>query len=552
MKRLISLIKCKQVIAFTLVLTLSINANAQRITLTGRDSFTIPFRTPLLVGEPKTIVTFETISLELPFAGDANQDAFCDVKFRKKGDANWRDGLRMFNDYVTDEKGFRGSIVLLQPDTDYDIRLIYTDKDGGSGEKNISAKTWSERFPAGKTINVSDGKATLKPEFGLPGAYLVYDGGSKKSTINANEADYCIDLSNASYVIIRNMKLTGSDKHAINIKNAHHIVIEDCEIFEWGRPGEYCQIDNRGRRDGAIYIATSKQIVIQHNTIHDPRGNTCDWRTAHPNGPRGIYLNDTVDHSVFRYNSISGSEKHYYDDLITGDTDGSGSDLDIYGNIISHAWDDGIEIEGKNKNIRVWNNVVTNVFQGLASDNNNHLYYGPAYIWRNIFTDLYTKPAHAGERSTGNGFKLENTAGIGGMYIFNNTMLGSGNHVKPRGGISNGPQYNLIVLNNIFDVDKDSIHQNLVRTGSLFNYNGYAGSNKLFRQTKHETNGIFNHAFKYDYAGGWNYYLTADSKGIDAGILINNFADKFNDKAPDLGANEKGVWEMRVGPHADR
>jgi len=154
-----------------------------------------------------------------------------------------------------------------------------------------------------------------------------------------------------------------------------------------------------------------------------------------------------------------------------------------------------------------------------------------------------------GDRSTGNGFKLENTAGLGGMYIFNNTLLGSGNHVKPRGGISKGPQYNLIALNNIFDIDKDSIHQNLVRTGSLFNYNGYAGSNKLFGKTKHETNGVFNYSFKYDHAGGWNYYLTAGSKGIDAGISINNFADQFNGKAPHLGATEKGVWEMRVGPH---
>jgi hypothetical protein len=92
----------------------------------------------------------------------------------------------------------------------------------------------------------------------------------------------------------------------------------------------------------------------------------------------------------------------------------------------------------------------------------------------------------------------------------------------------------------------------LLRTGSLFNYNGYSGSNKLFKNTIHETNGVFNYSFKYDHAGGWNYYLKQGSKGIDAGIVINNFADKFNGKAPDLGAVEKGVWEMHVGPHADK
>ncbi|HXI00394.1 MAG TPA: right-handed parallel beta-helix repeat-containing protein [Sphingobacteriaceae bacterium] len=556
MKKLLR--KYKQIIVFILLLNSGPVAFSQTPAGTpllrpARDnSFTEISRSNLFVGVPKTISTFETISLELPFKGDGNRDAYCDVKFRKKGDANWRDGLRLFNDYITDEKGFRGSIVLLQPDTDYDIRLIYNDVDGGSGEKTMSAKTWSERFPVGKLTKVKNRKTTIKVESGSPGAYHVYDGGSKKALVDANNTPYCIDLGGASYVIIRNLKLTGSDKHAINIQNANHIVIEDCEIFEWGRPGEYCQIDNRGRRDGAVYVETSKQIVVQHNNIHDPRGNTCDWRIAHPNGPRGIYLNDTVDNSVFRYNKIAGSEKHYYDDLITGDTDGSGSDLDIYGNIISHAWDDGIEIEGKNKNIRVWNNVVRHVFQGLASDNNTHMYYGPAYIWRNIFTDLYSKPANPGEKSTGNGFKLENTAALGGMYIFNNTFLNHGVHVRPNGGISNGPQYNLTVLNNIFDIEKDNFHADLVRTGSMFNYNGYAGSNKLFEKTNHEANGIFNDKFKYDFAGGWNYYLAPGSKGIDAGISINNFADKFDGKAPDLGAAEKGVWDIRVGPHADK
>ncbi|MEJ7691832.1 right-handed parallel beta-helix repeat-containing protein [Daejeonella sp.] len=492
-----------------------------------------------------TVTTFQSISLELPFTGDANQNATCDVVFRKKGTREWRKGLRLFNDYLTDKIGFRGSLVLLNPDTEYEIKLTYHDSDGGSGEKVAFAKTWSEHFAEGKVTKVNDSKS-FKVISGTENNYHVYDGGKSKTLVNANNEPFCVDLEGASYVILRNLRFTGSDQHALNIKNANHIIVENCEIFEWGRPGTFCQKDGKGRRDGAIYVETCSEIVIQNNRIHNPRGNTCDWRIAHPNGPRGIYLNNIVNHSVFRYNSISGSENHYYDDVITGDTDGSGDDLDIYGNLISHAWDDGIEIEGPNKNVRVWGNVVKNVFQAIASDNNTkNMYYGPVYIWRNIFTDLYYYPT---PKSSGNGFKLENSLGHGHIYIFNNTLLGAGNHLKPNGGISNGPQFNMTLLNNIFDINKDNFHDNKTQDNVIFDYNAYSGSNKLFTGKELEKNGLFNQKFTFSQKKEWVFSPVKGSSTIDAGVIIPNFSDDFKGKAPDMGAIENGVYEMKVGP----
>lgn len=94
----------------------------------------------LKVAKFTTVSTFESISLELPFTGDANQNTICDVVFRKKGKSNWEQGLRLFNDYLSDQVGFRGSIVLLKPDTEYEIKLTYTDADGGSGEQQLLPK----------------------------------------------------------------------------------------------------------------------------------------------------------------------------------------------------------------------------------------------------------------------------------------------------------------------------------------------------------------------------------------------------------------------------
>ena len=34
------------------------------------------------------------------------------------------------------------------------------------------------------------------------------------------------------------------------------------------------------------------------------------------------------------------------------------ADTDIYGNIIMNCWDDGIESEGGNRNVRIWGNYM--------------------------------------------------------------------------------------------------------------------------------------------------------------------------------------------------
>ena len=53
-----------------------------------------------------------------------------------------------------------------------------------------------------------------------------------------------------------------------------------------------------------------------------------------------------------------------YNDVIGGGSNGSfrgspGPDSDIYGNLVSHCWDDGLEVEGGSRNVRIWDNYIT-------------------------------------------------------------------------------------------------------------------------------------------------------------------------------------------------
>jgi hypothetical protein len=506
--------------------------------------------TAIDVGTPTVTPTFECVGIELPFTGDDDRDAHCDIHFRKSGTTSWRNGLRLYTDYHTDRIGFRGSIVHLEPGTEYDIRLTYNDPDGGSGQAEITASTWSESFIQGNLVQVNSQNSTLVVQSGSPGAYRVYDGALNNAIVDVDNAEYCVNIENKSYIILRNIIFRESDRHAVRIKDSHHIIIEDCEILNWGRPGTYCAGQPGAVQDAAVQIESGEQIIVQHNHIHDPRGNTCDWRTAHPKGPRGIYFRRPVRHSVFRYNRIAGNPDHYYQDIITGGSQGPDSDVDIYGNEISNTWDDGIEIEGNNINIRVWNNVVYNSFKGVASDNNDDTYYGPVYIWRNIFTDMFLSPDNV---QSGDAFKLENEVGRGGIYLFNNTILGNTNHSLPRRAITNGPIFNLTAYNNIFDVE-DIAYKDNVQTGSYLDYNGYSHARDAINagvQSDWEKNGLFQHRFEYVNPEGWIYYLKPGNTAIDAGIILNNFADKFAGQAPDLGACEEGSWFVHVGPHAD-
>src|SRR5690349_7059746 len=105
--------------------------------------------------------TLENLGFEWAITGDSNRNASVAVEFRRVGEASWRKGLplvriggeRIFRDvenlsyFVPD--GFAGSILGLQPGTEYEARFTLTDPDGASGQttQTVRAKTRVEPQP---------------------------------------------------------------------------------------------------------------------------------------------------------------------------------------------------------------------------------------------------------------------------------------------------------------------------------------------------------------------------------------------------------------------
>src|ERR1700687_80954 len=90
--------------------------------------------------------TLLNLGFEWSIEGDANRNAAVAVQFRPVGESKWREALPLVRiggenvyrrrenlDYTVSD-GFAGSILNLQPGTEYECRFQLTDPDGASGE----------------------------------------------------------------------------------------------------------------------------------------------------------------------------------------------------------------------------------------------------------------------------------------------------------------------------------------------------------------------------------------------------------------------------------
>jgi hypothetical protein len=119
------------------------------------------------VVEPPTLIN---LGFEWEITGDANRNATVDVQYRKAGESRWSDALpllriggeRVFRarehlEYTVPD-GFAGSILDLQPGTEYECRFTMKDPDGTSGEtvRTARVRTRVEPQPAkdGRTLHV--------------------------------------------------------------------------------------------------------------------------------------------------------------------------------------------------------------------------------------------------------------------------------------------------------------------------------------------------------------------------------------------------------------
>ena len=506
---------------------------------------------------PTAVPTFQSVGLYWsPDGGSSGKTVT--VRYRKQGTSPWTTGHPLW----FDSGEYRGSLVQLTPGTAYQVELSL--EDGPTVVVDVG--TWSESFPIGQTVTLpaSSNEILVIETGGTANGYVLYapaEGESAVIDVDGTQ-ERCIEVD-ASYVIVRGLTLRGGFSDCIRIEPGRHdVIIEDNDISGWGNADFHAAI----RAD----YSSVRRIVIQRNHIHDPRHDSNSWCEnedftcnadcdVHPAGPNGIRLGDTAGNHVVRYNSINASQNWLQDGIALGDVTTGGKDTDIHGNRIENVWDNGIEAESDNTNVRIWGNFIDHTYSPLGLVPTGE---GPLYIWRNVFGFHNRKgpPNCTGSTDAdprGRMIKAGDRSDVGGgrVYIYHNTVLhapapqGLSDPLSLDDGIttnsSGGNARNMVARNNILYLRDDALQAG---GGNDYDHDLYHGE----IPDGAEPNGTEGVAV-YDPANGPAEYFLADSSpGHDAGTALHGFNAGFVGDAPDMGAFERGAPPLEFGRWAYR
>lgn len=551
---------CRSVTAcFAVTVLLVLCARVSPIVLSAQTNDAIP-------GAIRTYSTISSIGVEWDLAGDLDHDATASVEFRAVGTVGWRSALPLVRVDYNGANMLAGSVLFLNPNAAYEIRLTLTDPDGGADQQTVVVATRPVPMKpaAGRTFHVVPGAgggsgSASDPFRGIaagevvaqPGdTFLVHAGNyggritfTKPGTSSGyvvwksagdGEALFAgIDVS-TSYVWLEGLTLR-DQPFALMSKNAPTgVVVSRCSFFN----NHYSIYLQRG---GSNWYIADNVIV----------GDT-PYATESLDG-EGIELNGYAVESfghVVAHNSISN----------TADGISNGTyNIDVFGNDIFDTSDDGFEGDPGGVNIRVWGNRIHNAaHNGISYQPQNG---SPWYIIRNQLVGFMEAPFKF--RTTDRSVIVHNTIVMWStMFCCNDahllrSIVRNNLWVSVAGGQiwdfgSGVKDWRSDFNNDGFDWGSNT---------APFRYGGMAYSNlaAFAAASGLETNGrLINHATcfaSFNVPGPapvtippQKMTLTAGCGAVDAGAILPNINDGFIGSAPDLGAFELGQAPPSYGP----
>jgi hypothetical protein len=265
---------------------------------------------------------------------------------------------------------------------------------------------------------------------------------------------------------------------------------------------------------------------------------------------------------VVAHNRISG-----YGDAMKNKANGARA-VDFYGNDVLWTYDNGVELDSGEGNIRAMRNRFTNNGTPLSVQ---PIHQGPAYILRNVVVNVVDEQVKFHNMLSTNGPEAPN-----GVFVYHNTFVSPGSALQVQTPLAS---HYFTIKNNLF-LSQPGFPGRIVNWDApidhgTFDYNGYYP----------------NGAFAFDWLSGFKVYPTflalqsasvethgvllsgrtffsgliapasytvfmqpADaalepgSPAIDRGLPLANINDGFQGAAPDLGALETGCPEPIYGP----
>ncbi|MBM4043396.1 MAG: hypothetical protein FJ290_33330, partial [Planctomycetes bacterium] len=395
--------------------------------------------------------TLHCLAVRWPILGDDNANAAIAVQYRRVGDPAWKQGFPLFRtirSVTNDQRGqwsfsgipaarlpggsiFAGSIVDLDPETDYEVKLSLKDPDGGDAERLLKMRTIGEpKEPPGMRVrhvapeNASAGPAAImglaaavatmepgdlfllhKGRYEIKGALELKASGEAGKPIifrAAGDGEAIIDgggddtakgrlisAGKIKHIWLEGLTLQGR-QYAIVAHEGSNWVIRRCTFRKMEK--------GFTAHNGGYNV--SRAHFITDNTFIGPTS----WpRTKGIEAPCATYMSGSGH--VVAYNRMQnlGDGTH-------GTGHGNWSACDIHNNDVTVCTDDGFEADYGETNIRVFRNRILNVAHGITAQPAQG---GPLYFFRNFIYNATYSP-----------FKLHNDTC--GVLLFHNTCLRNG------------------------------------------------------------------------------------------------------------------------------
>lgn len=496
----------------------------------------------------ETVPGYENCSLYLNFCKAASGKEFeGKVFYREKGTSGWLSALDLV--YIPQEKAARSSIVKLQENTAYELKLELNDNQ----KKEVlysGFRTKNSNVPVGKTVvlNRDNFKGHLVIDAGgSPDGYIRYTAAPGFILNGVPGKGEVIFVKGARYVILDGLTVRGnSNKNGILISGGSDVQVLNCDISGYSLAGTHRpELDGKYYNEkrkalnyhSGIYLKNTKDVLVERCYIHDPAAPTNPWFYSHPAGPNAV-MADKVAGLVLRYNDFVGNDLTRWNDAVEGGANGfpdggPNRDAEIKGNYFALSNDDGIELDGGQMNTRMYYNKFENTFCGVSTA---PCLLGPSYVFYNLFTN----PGDQFEQSNAAFKNNHGTPGYGRVHFIGNTAVGDFSGISRFNGVGKDSLKG-VFYNNLFAVSRNLSYKTVFDDCLYFSRNllwtSNSGARNQMREflklptVKESLNEFREPVFVHRESG--DYRLRDDSPGKNSAVSVPNFQARRN---ADIGA----------------
>jgi hypothetical protein len=538
--------------------------------------------------------TIENLGFRWYIEGDSNRNASVAVAFRKKGATQWKPALPMLRVHheVSNQKYgpyrtgnlFAGSVLFQKPATEYEVRFIMSDPDGGAPAEprivTVTTRAEPKAFEAGRTIKATPDRGLLAAvEEAAAGDVVllapgVYQGPLELKKSGTAERPIVFRGPADGEAILEGQGVDGRSR-IVTLNGTHHLhferltfrnaytaiyaarpsgsqglVVRGCRIYDVVRG-----IETGCENSADWYIADNEIVGINPTWYPRPR------KTYMSPGHTGINVygrGHVICHN--RITRFSDAAAIYNFGPPVEDLTKHCVNIDFYNNDLSWAQDDTFEADYGCHNVRFYRNRCYNTHTGMSTQ---PFYGGPVYLIRN---ELYA--------ITSLSYKLNNYPV--GIQAYNNTSCCAGRGFCPPPIWQNGH-----FRNNLFmGAEGYAMESGSPTSYSTMDYNAYRRNEpgRLLKWTDHDGNvgryqsieaffqatGLEKHGMPADYdifinakpsekgrtaePGDYDLRLRPTANVIDAGVVLPQITDGFTGDAPDLGCYERDHERPHYGP----